>query len=322
MTEWTLKYGLNPTQGSAHARFLDVEPWLQVLNGRVGYINLLDAIKAWALARELAQTLLTPAAVSIKHVHPAGAAMARSLDAPFRIANRLGDSDLSPIATAYARARGGDRISSFGDFIGLSERVDETCARLIAKEVSDGIIAPEYSPRALEILSAKKGGAYIVLQADPSYSSTHLESRREHGVELQQEPNRSTIDEELFQRPVGRVTIPRSAVGDLQLATIVAKHTPSNAVCIAFEGQAIGVGGGQQARIHATRYACDKADLWRLQMHPRAREVTAASNGRTGGTPLGGRAAAESTHRRGASRLAVRILKCGHELGRLYPVSG
>ena len=282
-TQWPLKYGLNPHQGDALARFPDGTPWLEVLNGQVGYINLLDALKAWALARELAATLGSASAASIKHVHPAGAAVARPLDDVFRAANDLPEDDLSPIGTAYARARGGDRTASFGDFIGLSETADESCARLIAREVSDGIIAPDYSPAALEILTKKKRGAYIVLRADPAYTPSGVETRREHGLELQQAPNLASVGPQLFQRAVGVTPLPAATVEDLQIATVVAKHAPSNAVCVAYDGQAIGIGGGQQARIHATRSACEKADLWRLQLHPRALEVKGPSGaGRTG----------------------------------------
>jgi phosphoribosylaminoimidazolecarboxamide formyltransferase / IMP cyclohydrolase len=283
MGHWRLKYGLNPHQGDAVASFPDGKPWIEVLNGQVGYINLLDATKAWALARELASTFGAPAAASIKHVHPAGAAIARPLDARFRAANQLGDDDLSPLATAYARARGGDRIASFGDFIGLSEPADESCARLIAREVSDGIIAPEYSPAALEILRQKKRGSYIVMRADSSFEASALDVRCEHGVEMQQAPNRAAIEPGLFARSVGVVPLSSEVVPDLQVATIVAKHTPSNAVCIAYDGQAIGIGGGQQARIHATRSACEKSDLWRLQLHPRATQILPNETvGRTG----------------------------------------
>jgi phosphoribosylaminoimidazolecarboxamide formyltransferase / IMP cyclohydrolase len=272
-TRWPLKYGLNPHQGEAHASFPDGTPWLEVLNGQVGYINLLDALKAWLLARELAVTLGSPSAASIKHVHPAGAAIARPLDVAFRRANQLPDEDFSPIASAYARARAGDRVASFGDFIGLSESVDVSAARMIAREVSDGIIAPDYAPEALEILRRKKKGSYVVLRADPAYTPASVEIRREHGLELVQAPNRTRIGPELFERVVGRTPLESSAIVDLQLATIVAKHTPSNAVSIAYEGQAIGIGGGQQARIHATRSASEKSDLWRLQLHPRVMEL-------------------------------------------------
>jgi AICAR transformylase/IMP cyclohydrolase PurH len=274
MTQWLLKYGLNPHQGDAVATLTDGADWLEVMNGQVGYINLLDALKAWILARELATTLGLPSATSIKHVHPAGAAVARAtLNDAFRIANQLGDESPSPIATAYVRARGGDRIASFGDFIGLSETVDESCARVIAREVSDGIIAPAYAPGAIEILRKKKNGRFIILKADPSFVAKDPEVRRDHGLELQQAPNSAAITPALFHAAAGSTPIPQSTIPDLQLATIVAKHTPSNAVCVAYDGQAIGIGGGQQARIHATRSACEKADLWRLQMHPRAAEL-------------------------------------------------
>ena len=274
MTEWHLKYGLNPHQGEAVATFPDGQAWLQVLNGRVGYVNLLDALRAWTLARELGTTFSAPSAASIKHVHPAGAAVAGRLDSSFRVAHDLREADLSPLATAYARARAGDRIAAFGDFIGLSDIVDESCARLIAREVSDGIVAPAYAPEALQILKNKKAGSYIVLQADPGYAWSGLEIRRESGLELRQAANRTTIDAKLFERKaVGTTLLPPDAIRDLQLATIVVKHTPSNGVCLAYDGQAIGIGGGQQARIHATRSACEKADLWRLHLHPRAAEL-------------------------------------------------
>jgi phosphoribosylaminoimidazolecarboxamide formyltransferase / IMP cyclohydrolase len=274
INDWTLKYGLNPHQGDAAAVFPGGHEWLEVLNGQVGYVNLLDALRAWTLARELAATLDRPSATSVKHVHPAGAAISGTIDEAFRVAHRLGDRDLSPIATAYARARAGDRIAAFGDFIGLSEPADESCAHLIGREVSDGIIAPSYTPEALEILRKKKKGRYIILRADPSYMAEELEVRRENGLELRQRPNRSEISADLFQRVVsGSAQLAEHVLTDLRLATIVAKHTPSNAVCLAYRGQAIGIGGGQQARIHATRSACEKADMWRLQLHPRAAEL-------------------------------------------------
>jgi AICAR transformylase/IMP cyclohydrolase PurH len=274
MTRWLLKYGLNPHQGDAVAALAAGAEWLEVVNGQVGYINLLDALKAWTLARELATTLGQPSATSVKHVHPAGAAVAREpMDNAFRAANQLGGEQLSAIAVAYARARAGDRIASFGDFIGLSEPADETGARLIAREVSDGIIAPDYTPAALDILRKKKNGKFIILRADPAFVATEPEVRRENGLELRQAPNRAVISPALFQSSVGSTPLPGNVAPDLQLATIVAKHTPSNSVCIACDGQAIGIGGGQQARIYATRSACEKADLWRLQMHPRVGEI-------------------------------------------------
>jgi len=249
--------------------------WIRVLNGALGYINILDAIKAWNLARELGRVFGRPAAASIKHVHPAGAAVASPLDAAFRHSQFLGDEDWSPLATAYARARAGDRVAAFGDFIGLSEPVDESCARLIAREVSDGIVAPGYSSDALRILRGKKAGRYVILQADPDYEPPRMEVRSEGGVTLRQTRNSVEITPELFEHVVTqRVGIAAEAIADLMLATVVAKHAPSNAVCVAHAGQAIGIGGGQQARIYATALACAKADLWRLQLHPRAAELT------------------------------------------------
>jgi phosphoribosylaminoimidazolecarboxamide formyltransferase / IMP cyclohydrolase len=274
---WHLKYGLNPHQGDAHAAFPDGREWMRVLNGQIGYVNLLDALRAWQLAQELARTLGRPAATSVKHVHPAGAALASPLESAFRATHFHPDEALSEIATAYARARAGDPVASFGDFIGLSEPVDESCARLIAREVSDGIIAPGYDDHALAILRAKKKGRYVVLTADPDYVPPPLERRSEGGLDLQQTRNIAAITPTLFDSRVSdKRSLASDAVRDLQLATIVVKHTPSNAVCVAHRGQAIGIGGGQQARIYATRAACDKADAWRLQLHPRVAEISFA----------------------------------------------
>jgi phosphoribosylaminoimidazolecarboxamide formyltransferase / IMP cyclohydrolase len=271
----SLKYGLNPQQGDASLDFADGREWLRVLNGTLGFINTLDALKAWYLARELGCVFGRAAAASIKHVHPAGAAIAASLDAAFRRAHLLAHEDWSPLATAYARARAGDRVASFGDFIGLSEQVDASCARLIAREVSDGIVAPSYTPEALQILRGKKGGRYVILQADANYKPPLTEVRAEGGVTLRQARNTAEITPELFQRVVTeQARLGSELIPDLMLATIVAKHAPSNAVCVAHAGQAIGIGGGQQARIYATSLACAKADLWRLQLHPLASEVT------------------------------------------------
>ncbi|HKG93657.1 MAG TPA: phosphoribosylaminoimidazolecarboxamide formyltransferase [Gemmatimonadaceae bacterium] len=270
-----LKYGLNPQQSDASLDFADGVEWLRALNGTLGYINVLDAAKAWQLARELGRAFERPAAASIKHVHPAGAALAGTADDAFRAAHLLAAGDWSPLATAYARARGGDRVASFGDFIGVSEVVDDSCARLIAREVSDGIVAPGYDAEALRVLRGKKGGRYIVLQADPDYEPPPLEVRSEAGITLRQGRNTAVIAPSLFARAVTTSpALSAEAVADLVLATIVARHAPSNAVCVAHAGQAIGIGGGQQARIYATDLACAKADLWRLQLHPRAAELT------------------------------------------------
>ena len=269
-----LKYGLNPQQGDASFAFAADAEWLRVLHGTLGYMNVLDAAKAWQLARELGLAFNRPAATSIKHVHPAGAALASPIDEAFQLAHLLAKDEWSPLATAYARARAGDRVASFGDFIGVSETVDESCARLIAREVSDGIVAPGYAPEALRVLREKKRGRYIILEADPSYEPPTLEERTEFGITLRQARNAAVIAPSLFERVVTTSSpLAGDAVADLVLATIVAKHAPSNAVCVAHAGQAIGVGGGQQARIYATDLACSKADLWRLQLHPRASEV-------------------------------------------------
>jgi phosphoribosylaminoimidazolecarboxamide formyltransferase/IMP cyclohydrolase len=275
---WRLKYGLNPHQGDAQVAFPDGREWLQVLNGQVGYINLLDAIRAWQLARELANALGGVAATSVKHLHPAGAALGAPLDSAFRASHGVRDEALSEVATAYARARAGDPVASFGDFIGVSAPVDESCARLIAREVSDGIIAPAYDERALVILRAKKKGRYIILEADPEYVPPPVEQRSEGGLDLQQARNTIAITPMLFDARVSdNRDLPSDAISDLQLATIVVKHTPSNAVCVAHRGQAIGVGGGQQARIYATTAACDRADAWRLHLHPRVSEIGSGS---------------------------------------------
>jgi phosphoribosylaminoimidazolecarboxamide formyltransferase/IMP cyclohydrolase len=275
---WRLKYGLNPHQGDAVAAFEGKQKWMQVLNGQVGYVNLLDALCAWHLARELGTAFGRPAATSVKHVHPAGAALASPLDAAFRAAHFLPDDPLSEIGSAYARARAGDAVASFGDFIGLSEPVDESCARFIAREVSDGIIAPGYDEPALAILRAKKTGRYIILAADPDYVPPLLERRSLGGLELEQARNTTAITPILFQSAVSDCkSLAADVIADLRLATIVVKHTPSNAVCVAHRGQAIGIGGGQQARIYAVRAACDRADAWRLQLHPRVAEVSVSA---------------------------------------------
>lgn len=275
---WPLKYGLNPHQSDAQAAFVGDREWCRVLNGDVGYINLLDALRAWQLVQELAETLGHPAAVSVKHTHPTGAALASPLDSAFRTAHAIQTEALSAIATAYARARCGDPVASFGDFIGVSEPVDSSCARIIAREVSDGIIAPAYGRDALNVLREKKQGRYVILMADPDYQPPELECRSEGGLILQQARNAAMVDSRLFDRRVSdQATLSSEAVADLQLATIVVKHTVSNAVCVAHAGQAIGIGGGHQARIYATRAACDKADAWRLHLHPRAAEINAPS---------------------------------------------
>ena len=265
-----LKYGCNPHQKPARLIFEGDASPLTVLNGTPGYINILDAFGAWQLVRELRRATGKPSAASFKHVSPAGAAIARPLTEAFRRSQMLLDGALSPIATAYARARGGDRMSSFGDAIAVSDTVDASLAKLIRREVSDLIIAPDYEPEALEILMSKRGGGYRILQIDPAYEPPPIESRDSFGFTLEQLRNTATIDASLFQnaQPAGK-PVPKDIMETLIVATIALKYTQSNSVCVAYDGQVIGMGAGQQSRVHCTRLACDKADKWFLQQHPR-----------------------------------------------------
>ena len=267
-----LRYGCNPHQKPAHLRF-DPDPApLRVLNGAPGYINLLDAFGAWQLVRELDQATGLPSAASFKHVSPAGAAVARALTEPFRRSQMLPDEDLSPVATAYARARGGDRMSAFGDAVAVSRVVDLSLARLLQREVSDLIIAPGYEPAALDLLRAKRGGRYLVLQIDPAYEPPDMESRQVLGFTLEQKRNAAPIDASLVGDVVSarhsKADVPPEALETLIVATIALKYAQSNSVCVAYQGQVIGMGAGQQSRVHCTRLACEKADKWFLQQHP------------------------------------------------------
>lgn len=267
-----LRYGVNPHQ--TPARVLRGEgsnalPFT-VLNGAPGYINLLDALNAWQLVKELRETLELPAAASFKHVSPAGAAVGVPLSDQLHQAYAVGKVDLSPLATAYARARGGDSVSSFGDMAALSDVVDVPTARLLRREVSDGVIAPGYEPEALQMLRRKKGGSYLVLQIDPDYAPPLLERREVFGVTFEQRRNDRKLGPELLQEIVTTETeLPPAAVRDLLVATLAVKYTQSNSVCLAADGQVIGLGAGQQSRIHCTRLASDKADLWYLRQHPK-----------------------------------------------------
>ncbi len=265
-----LKYGCNPHQKPARLLSeLDPGP-LQVINGAPGYINLLDALAGWQLVRELRAATGLPGAASFKHVSPAGAAVARPLTEAFRRSQMLPADDLSPVALACARARGADRMSSFGDAIAVSDKVDVSLARLLKREVSDLIIAPDYEPEAIDILRTKKKGGFHILQIDPGYEPPALESRDVFGLTLQQQRNTARIDAGLFERRVTtRKDIPAGALETLIVATIALKYTQSNSVCVAYDGQVIGMGAGQQSRVHCTRLACDKADKWFLQQHPR-----------------------------------------------------
>jgi len=268
--EIKLRYGCNPHQASARV-VMDMEPPpLTVVNGAPGYINILDALGAWQLAVELKEATGLAGAASFKHVSPAGAAVAQPLSEAFRRSQMIPKTDLSPVATAYARARGGDRMCSFGDMAAVSDPVDATLARLIAREVSDGVIAPGYEPDALEILREKKRGKYLVLQMDPSYEPPPIETREVFGLRLEQEHNSARVTPDLLKKVVSRKKdLSDDVVQSLLVATIALKYAQSNSVCVAYDGQVIGMGAGQQSRVHCTRLACDKADKWLLQQHPR-----------------------------------------------------
>ena len=243
----------------------------EVLNGTPGYINLMDALNGFQLVSELKAATGLPAAASFKHVSPAGAAVAVPLTDTLRKIYFVDDSlELSPIATAYARARGADRMSSYGDFISLSDICDEPAAKLIAPEVSDGIIAPGYTPEALEILKKKKKGNYTILKMAEDYRPEPMETKDIFGVTFEQLRNDAKITEEIFQeRPTKNKAIPQEAIRDMMIALIALKYTQSNSVCYAVDGQAIGIGAGQQSRIHCTRLAGNKADVWHLRQHPK-----------------------------------------------------
>ncbi len=262
-----LRYGINPHQSPASASAIGAWP-IRALNGQPGYINLLDALSAWHLARELRSTLKQPAAASYKHVSPAGAAIGLPLGERLARAYEVDELDLSPVAAAYVRARGGDLVSAYGDFAAVSDVVDESLARYLRREVSDGIIAPGYEPAALEMLKRKKGGRYLILEADPSVEPPEFESRDHFGLRLEQPLDRRAIDESIFDHPVTTgANFPATVRRDLLVATIALRYTQSNSVCVAADGQVIGLGAGQQSRIHCTRLACGKADRWMLQQH-------------------------------------------------------
>ena len=270
-TDLPLRYGVNPHQTPARVlRGAGSNPLpFTVRNGAPGYINLLDALNAWQLVKELRDALGLPAAASFKHVSPAGAAVGVPLDDTLHGAYAVGKVALSPLATAYARARGGDSVSSFGDMAALSDVVDVPTAQLLRREVSDGVIAPGYEPEALKLLKRKKGGGYLVLQIDPDFQPPLLERREVFGVTFEQRRNDRIPGPELLQDVVtAESALPESAVRDLLVATLAVKYTQSNSVCLARDGQVIGLGAGQQSRIHCTRLAAAKADLWYLRQHP------------------------------------------------------
>lgn len=269
-----LRYGLNPHQKPAKVVLFDHSPQIEVLSGAPGYINMLDALNGWQLVKELREAIGLPAAASFKHVSPAGAAVGIPLSDVLTKAYFVEDMELSPLATAYARARGADRVSSFGDFVSLSDTCDLSTARLIAREVSDGVIAPGYDTDALALLKAKRKGKYLVIRIDPEYRRREMESREVLGVTLQQHANDVRIGPELFGRVVtAERDLPDGAIRDMMVALITLKYTQSNSVCFAKEGQAIGIGAGQQSRVHCTRLAGGKADLWWLRQHPRVLDL-------------------------------------------------
>lgn len=281
--DFLLKYGCNPHQIPARLHTDESKFPFTIINGNPSYINFLDALNAWQLVRELKKTLYLPAAASFKHVSPAGAAVAAPLTDTLTQAyflddifkkNSFGeDNKISPIASAYIRARGADRLSSYGDFIALSDKADISLARFIASEVSDGIIAPDYDKDALTLLKQKRKGNYIIIKMDSSFEPNRIETREVFGIELKQLRNNAAIDDTLLTNAVTNNKIPDDAASDLLLAMIVAKYTQSNSVCYSKDGQAIGIGAGQQSRVHCTRLAGNKADIWHLRQHPKVLDL-------------------------------------------------
>ena len=271
MKELQLKYGCNPNQSSARVYMKDGSDLpFTVLNGRPGYINLLDAFNSYQLVKELKEATGLPAAASFKHVSPAGAAVATDMSDTLKKIYWVDDLKLSPLASAYACARGADRMSSYGDFVALSDVCDVETATLLKREVSDGVIAPGYSDEALAILKTKKKGNYCVLQINPDYKPRLIESKEVYGVTFEQERNEAKITTDLFKNiPTKNKDIPTDAQRDLMIALITLKYTQSNSVCYVKDGMTIGVGAGQQSRVHCTRLAGNKADIWWLRQHPK-----------------------------------------------------
>ena len=271
--EIKLRYGCNPHQ--AFARLVMHEPApLRVLNGAPGYINVLDILGAWQLALELKIATGLPGAASFKHVSPAGAAVARPLDEGFRRSQMIPDGELSPVATAYARARGGDRMCSYGDVAAVSDVVDVSLAKVLRREACDAIAAPGYEPEALEILKAKKDGKFLIIEMDADYEPAEVESREVFGLVLEQTRNAALIDDSLIKDVVSEnKDLPGDAVQTLLVVTVALKYTQSNSVGLGYQGQVIGMGAGQQSRVHCTRLACAKADKWLLQQHPRVLDL-------------------------------------------------
>ena len=272
MHELELKYGCNPNQKPSRIFMKDDSDLpIEVLNGKPGYINFLDAFNSWQLVKELKAATGLPAAASFKHVSPAGAAVATELSDTLKKIYFVDDLELSPLASAYAKARGADRMSSYGDWAALSDVCDKETALLLKREVSDGIIAPGYTDEALEILKTKKRGNYNIVKIDPNYTPAPQEYKDVFGVTFQQGRNELKIDEEFLTKNIitENKELPEEAKRDLLIALITLKYTQSNSVCYAKDGQAIGVGAGQQSRIHCTRLAGNKADIWYLRQHPK-----------------------------------------------------
>jgi phosphoribosylaminoimidazolecarboxamide formyltransferase/IMP cyclohydrolase len=268
-SELMLRYGCNPHQAPARAYMSNGALPFEILNGSPGYINLLDALNAWQLVRELRQVCAAPAAASFKHVSPAGAAVYAPLSDTLRKAYFVDDMDLSPLGVAYARARGADRLSSFGDWAALSDTVDVPTAKLLRRETTDGVIAPGYDPEALEILKAKRKGGYMVLQMNPDFEPGEIETREVFGVTLEQKRNTLVTGSEILQNIVTKnQQLPSENARDLLVASIALKYTQSNSICFATDGQAVGIGAGQQNRLACTHLAATKVEAWYLRQHP------------------------------------------------------
>jgi phosphoribosylaminoimidazolecarboxamide formyltransferase/IMP cyclohydrolase len=269
-SEIQLRYGCNPHQIPARIYVKNGDLPIKILNGRPGYINMMDALNSWQLVRELKQVFGLPAAASFKHVSPAGAAVAVPMSEELKKAYFVHDRELSPLATAYSRARGADIMSAFGDCAALSHKVDVPTARIISREVSDAIIAPGYEDKALEILKSKKEGKYLVMEIDENYEPPEMETKEIFGVTLEQKRNNLIPDYSILENIVTqKKDISESAKRDMVIATIAVKYTQSNSVCLAYDGQVTGIGAGQQSRVHCVRLACAKSDTWYLRQHPR-----------------------------------------------------
>lgn len=270
MNEFVLKYGCNPNQNPARIFSRNGKLPIEVLNGKPGYINFLDAFNSWQLVKELKEATGLKAATSFKHVSPAGAAVSVPMNDTLKKIYFVDDLKLSDMATAYARARGADRMSSYGDFIALSDTCDEETATLIAREVSDGIIAPDYTEKALKILKGKRKGTYNIIKIDPNYTPDPIERKDVFGITFEQHRNNLKISKDILKEiPTNNKEIPEDAKRDLLISLITLKYTQSNSVCYVKDGQAIGIGAGQQSRIHCTRLAGNKADTWYLRQNPK-----------------------------------------------------